>query len=57
MSGRDYVAMKIATTKGELIVQKALKDRGISGGCWNTIMRGRLPSRNMDAEGFRTVRA
>ena len=39
----------------EVIVQEAMKERGVLGGCWNVIMRGGLPSQT--EEGFRTLEA
>jgi len=55
--GREYVSRKTATTVNERIIDKAMKDRGISGGCWNRIMHGGVPSHNLKAEGFRTLEA
>ena len=55
--GRHYVPQKQALTEDERIVQDALKARGILGGCWNLIIRGRLPQDDASEQGFRTLEA
>lgn len=55
--GRKYVPRKLVPTQDECMIQKALKDRGASGGCWTLILRGRLPRQDASEEGFRTMAA
>lgn len=53
---REYVPKDIAVTEDERMVEQVLKDRGLSGGCWDFVMCGRVPGRGM-CEGYRTMPA
>ena len=44
--------LKVKTKRMEKIVAKALKDGGINGGCWNTILYGQLPSIECEPRGL-----
>lgn len=46
---------KVMPKEDEAVVQEAMKERGVPGGCWNLIMRGGVPSQT--EEGFRTLEA
>ena len=54
--GRRYLPRKAGVTEDERTVQAALKEMGISGGCWKSIMRAQLPG-SYTANGFRTLEA
>ena len=50
-----YIAVKMKSERSEHIVEKALEARNIRGGCWDTIMGGKLPVSGLSAQGFRTA--
>lgn len=56
-TGREYLPRKPVATEDELVIQEALKDRGVAGGCWTLIMHGRPPRKDASEEGFRTIAA
>ncbi len=51
--GRKYVSRDLVAKEDEIVIQEAMKQRGVSGGCWNLIMHGR-PPRQTEA-GFREL--
>ena len=52
--GSKYVPRRLAVTEDEHVIQEALKERGVWGGCWNLVMRGRAAN-SPDEEGFRLL--